>query len=46
MTLLVLDLSAGQWAGLVIAVTLPLIPLTGMSYRLQYHLSRTPARSG
>jgi uncharacterized membrane protein len=32
------------WAGLVIAVTLPLIPLTGMSYRLQYYLSRPPTR--
>lgn len=35
-----------QYLGrLVIAVTLPLIPLTGMSYRLQYYLIRAPARA-
>jgi uncharacterized membrane protein len=43
MTLLVLDLSADE-RGEAAAVILPLVPLTGVSYRLQHHLSRTAGR--
>jgi TMEM175 potassium channel family protein len=34
------------WAALAVDVALPLLPITGASYRLQYRLSRSPGRSG
>lgn len=32
------------WAALAVDVALPLLPITGASYRLQYRLSRSPGR--
>lgn len=44
--LLALGLSwLSTWAALALDVMLPLLPITGVSYRLQYRLSRSPGRN-